>query len=203
LRGKPASLAAGTMLSEAARRRFDVDARAAACGRASGSTPRREGREARLVPLLGTDPGSYNKGSLAMSGVDSRDPTSDRALVEFCLSVPSEVYLHGGRPRGLARLALADRLPPAVVSERRKGYQAADWHEAFEGARAGLREEVERILACPAAASVIDDTRMRAALDDWPDGGWDRQAVRSRYAQALLRGLSAGHFIRKAAQPEN
>ncbi len=34
---------------------------------------------------------------------------------------------------------------------------------------------------------------------DWPQSGWDRRAVADPYRLALLRGLSAGHFLRRAA----
>jgi asparagine synthase (glutamine-hydrolysing) len=82
------------------------------------------------------DQGNYNKGVLGGWGVDMRDPSADRRLVEFCLSVPPEQFLAGGVPRSLARRAFADRLPPEVLRERRKGYQAADWFEGMSVSRA-------------------------------------------------------------------
>ena len=55
--------------------------------------------------------------------------------MEYSLGIPTEEYLAKGIPRALARRALADRLPQAVLSEERKGYQAADWHEGLTAAR--------------------------------------------------------------------
>jgi asparagine synthase (glutamine-hydrolysing) len=149
--------------------------------------------------MLWTDPGNYYKGALGGWGVDIRDPTADRRLVEFCLSVPTELFLADGRPRALARLALADRLPKAVLDERNRGYQAIDWHEGLTAARAELSDAIARLRDCEAAKRLLDLPRLERLTRDWPTGGWERDDVRAPYRYALLRGLSAGQFLRKAA----
>lgn len=154
----------------------------------------------QLWMLQRVDYGNYVKGMLGGWGIDVRDPTADRRLVEFCLSVPVEQYLTGGVPRALARRALADRLPPAVLAQRHKGYQAADWHEGLSAARAQLSAEVEHIGRDATAASLLDLDRAQALLANWPEEGeWARADVVSAYRHALLRGVSAGHFLRKVA----
>jgi asparagine synthase (glutamine-hydrolysing) len=160
--------------------------------------PRQDPFELRMWVLERVDFGNYNKGALGAWGVDVRDPTADRRLVELCLAIPPAEYLRGGIPRSLARRALADRLPAAVLGERRKGYQAADWHEGLSAARPQLDEELDRLARIPEAADLLDIARLRRLLDDWPDGGWHRDAVIEEYRLALLRGASAGSFIRKA-----
>jgi asparagine synthase (glutamine-hydrolysing) len=131
-------------------------------------------------------------------GIDLRDPTADRRLVEYCLSIPTEYYLCDGVDRGLARRAFADRLPQAVLTERRKGYPAADWHEFAGAGRDELAAELDRIAACEPARDLLDVERLRGLLKDWPKDGWERPEIRARYRQALLRGIAAGHFLRKA-----
>jgi asparagine synthase (glutamine-hydrolysing) len=147
--------------------------------------------------LARTDPGTMNKGILAGWGLDMRDPTADRRLMEFCLRVPAEQYLLGGTPRALARRGLADRLPAAVLNEPLKGLQASDWHEGLTAARPALAEAVEALARSPAAASALDLERLRRLLADWPEGGWADKQVVQHYRLALLRGVAAGHFIRK------
>jgi asparagine synthase (glutamine-hydrolysing) len=161
--------------------------------------PRRDPVEARLWVLRRVDMGNYNKGTLAGWGLDSRDPTADRRLIEFCLGVPAEQFLREGRPRALARSAFADRLPDSVLNERRKGYQAADWHEGLSAARGELAEELERIAGCAEARSILDTDKLRRLTADWPTAGWETSAAMQHYRQALLRGVSVGHFIRKAS----
>ncbi len=160
--------------------------------------PRKDPFEARLWVLSRVDAGNYNKGHLGGWGIDVRDPSADRRLVELCLSIPAEQYLRGGRPRALAREALADRLPPVVLRETRKGLQAADWHEGLEAARTRISEEVERFADIDQAKEAINLPLLRRLLRSWPIGGWNSHRTSSLYRLALLRGVSAGHFIRKA-----
>jgi asparagine synthase (glutamine-hydrolysing) len=131
--------------------------------------------------------------------LDTRDPTADRRLFEFCLSVPLEQYLHNGQRRALVRAAFADRLPRVVIEEKRKGYQAADWFEGLGAVLGDVNEELDHIAACDPARSVLDSARMKQLVQDWPAGGWEKHATLDKYRLALLRGLSAGHFVRKAA----
>jgi asparagine synthase (glutamine-hydrolysing) len=160
--------------------------------------PRRDPVGTRLWVFARTDPGTLNKGILAGWGLDMRDPTADRRLMEFCLRVPAEQYLSGGTPRALARQGLADRLPEAVLSERLKGLQASDWHEGLSAAREALAEQVESLARSPAAAAAVDVDRLRRLVADWPEGNrWADKEVVQQYRLALLRGVAAGHFIRK------
>jgi asparagine synthase (glutamine-hydrolysing) len=160
--------------------------------------PWRDGFSMRLWVLRRVDMGNYNKGVLGGWGIDQRDPTADRHLIEFCLSVPTEQFLSRGVTRSLARRALSDRLPDVVLGERRKGLQAVDWHEGLTAARGQAAEEIERLASCQPAATMLDLPRLRALVEDWPTGGWEGEAIVQRYRLALLRGISIGHFLRKA-----
>ena len=144
------------------------------------------------------DYGNYRKGTLAGWGIDERDPTADRRLIEFCLSLPVEMLLRGGRRRPLARAALSDRLPREVIDEPRKGYQAADWHEGLSADRKTVQAMVDRIEADADATSMIDVAALRRLLAEWPVEGWDSPLVAARYRSALLGALSAAHFVLSA-----
>lgn len=161
--------------------------------------PRRDPVATRLWVMGRVDMGPYQKGHLAGWGIDVRDPTSDRDLVELCLSIPTEAYLAGDRARGLARDAFADRLPPVVVNETRKGLQAIDWHDGLVAGRAPLQEELDRICALPEAEGVFDTAMLRRLTEEWPEADWNRFDNQGRYRLALLRGVSGGHFLRKAS----
>lgn len=196
IRGKAADMSDYSMIAPAAA--LEAGRRAAQHGVDLSYRPQSDPWEARLALLKRVDFGNYNKGMLGGWGIDVRDPTSDRRLVEFCLSVPPEQFLAGGVSRALARTALSDRLPQLVLSERRKGYQAADWHEGLSAAREALRAEVELQARSPAAAGLLDTAKMRRMVEEWPEGGWHEDLVMGRYRLALLRGVSAGHFLRSA-----
>lgn len=161
--------------------------------------PRTDSFDMRVWVLQRTDSGNGAKGVLAGWGLDVRDPTADKRLVEYCLGIPTEHFLADGVQRALGKRALADRLPQAVLNEKKKGYQAVDWHESLTAARADVAAEIERLADCAPAAKVLDLERMRRLVENWPTGGWETDAVMRPYRLALLRGISAGHFLRKAS----
>jgi asparagine synthase (glutamine-hydrolysing) len=162
--------------------------------------PWNDGFAMRLGALRRFNQGNINKGTLAGWGIDRRDPTGDKRLLEFCLSVPTEAYLSKGIPRALVRRAMVDRLPRAVLKEARKGYQAVDWHEGLTAAHAEVTAELERLAHCPAAAGLLDMERLKRLAAHWPTSGWERGEVMEAYRLVLLRGIAAGHFLRKASQ---
>lgn len=172
--------------------------RAATRGHDVHYRPWRNGWDMRRWVLGRSDPGGYTKGFLAGWGVDVRDPTGDRRLVEFCLAAPMSEYVQDGRFRSLPRRALADRLPTAVLEARGKGVQAIDWHVGASAARADIASEVARLAEDPLAAEIIDVPRLHALLADWPEHGWGKAETEAAYRLALLRGVSVGHFLRRA-----
>lgn len=163
--------------------------------RARGGRPERDQRQVRWRLLQKSDPGNFRKGALAGWGIDERDPTADRRLAEFCLALPPEQLFHGGESRRLARLALADRLPKAILRGPR-GYQHADWYETLRPDR--LRAELAAIEEGPGGA-LLDIGRLRALVDAWPAGAWHQDAIISVYRVALQRAIVAGDFARRTA----
>jgi asparagine synthase (glutamine-hydrolysing) len=110
-----------------------------------------------------------------------------------------EAYVAGGETRLLARRALADRLPQAVLDDRSKGLQGVDWHEGLNGAREDVRTELNRLSHCDPAARILDIERLRSLVDSWPKDGWSQDDIMWSYRLALLRGVATGHFLRKAS----
>ena len=160
--------------------------------------PWKDGFAMRVWVLRRIDPGNYNKGTLGGWHIDRRDPTADVRLLEFCLAAPTEQFLSDGKQRALAKRALADRLPKLVLDEPRKGLQAGDWHERLTADRNRITAELDRLDACPPAVKAIDLPHLHRLVTDWPTGGWERDEVMASYRAALLRGISAGHFLRRA-----
>lgn len=150
--------------------------------------------------LLAMDWGEHRKGILGGWGIDKRDPTADPRLIDFCLSLPVDMLLSGGERRPLARAALADRVAPAVLDERRKGYQSADWHVGLSRDRDRIAGLLEEMAADDTASRLIDVEALRALVRTWPAGGWDNPRTIGAYRIGLLKGLTAGHFILAAGR---
>ena len=178
---------------------LDLAARARARDLDFAYRPRKDGFATRLWALRRVDMGNVNKGTLAGWGIDQRDPMTDRRLVEFCLGVPTEHFLANGVPRALARRAFADRVPAAVLDERRRGHQGADWHESVRAAQAPIAAEIARLGDSAPAARTLDLARLQGLVADWPRDGWERDSTELSYRIVLMRALAVGHFLRRAA----
>ena len=110
-----------------------------------------------------------------------------------------EAWFEAGETRALGKRALGDRLPRAVLDERGKGYQAVDWHEGLTAAKDEVKAEVARIGQCGPAADTLDVARLQRLVAEWPTSGWSDPGTVQAYRLAWLRGISAGHFLRKVS----
>lgn len=155
--------------------------------------PAADSAQRRWKMLRMADPGNYRKRSLAEWGVEERDPTNDRRLVDFCFSLPPEALLDGGVRRPALRQALAGRVPAALLDQRLRGQQMPDWYEQIRGddVQAFARAQAESGLA----GSVIDLKAVKEAARNWPTSGWEQRPVIYLYRMHLLRTLAAASFI--------
>lgn len=61
-------------------------------------------------------------------GTIRRDPTRDKRVIEFCLSLPSDQYVRNGQERYLIRRSMEGILPDKVrLNTSNRGLQSADW----------------------------------------------------------------------------
>ena len=145
------------------------------------------------------DPGPLNAAANAGYGVDRRDPTSDRRVLEFCLSLSEDRYLRNGRSKDVFRRAFTDRIPAEILNNPRRGNQTADWKQILLKARPAIEAELEhqaRVAACTELIDVEDLRSLAGALDEAAPDNWN--SVQRHYLK-LVRGLSTGLFTRRAA----
>ncbi|HKA54197.1 MAG TPA: asparagine synthase-related protein [Candidatus Binatia bacterium] len=174
-----------------------VELRARDRGQDFHARPPADTRQIRYEVIAGIDlAGSLTTGYQAMFGVETRCPLVDARLVEFCLALPEDQYLRDGRPRWLLRRAMADRLPPAVLGNRKRGLQAADWFERLSAIRPQIFEELAQLEQSDLARRVLDLPRLRRLVEQWPQGGWGEMRVLTSYRTLLESGLMVGRFIR-------
>ena len=131
----------------------------------------------------------------ARSGVEMRDPTADRRLVEFCLSIPEEQFQLNGVPRSLPRRAMADRWPPEVAANTCRGLQNSDWHDVMMRSLPELKDAFDRISTSPLATEILDLGRMRRILDTIEGRKSDSIHTFVDVLQILYLGLGLGQFF--------
>lgn len=161
-----------------------------------GSNYTTEGlRQDQFEMYANNDLGVHKKANLARHGIDERDPSADRRLIEFALKLPIEEFLKDGTTRRLARRAFAGRLPASVVNNKLRGYQGADWHAKFDARQA--RDWVEEISLSSTAGAVIDLQELRRALDGADEAAKLAPLALRSWGARILGAISVGAFIRE------
>ena len=129
----------------------------------------------------------------ATTGITASDPFSDRRVLEFCLSLPDEQFLSGGVWRRLARRAFADRLPPEILTNYRRGAQNPDWHARLHPSRDVLAAQVERLEHSALACRLLNVPRIRELSRQWPSDPASGPSMPFRVQ--LMRVLHLGQFL--------
>jgi asparagine synthase (glutamine-hydrolysing) len=133
----------------------------------------------------------------ALTGVEDRDPTGDRRVLEVALRQPEWVRRHHGRNRAVARGAMADRLPAEIVYRTRRGDQLPDWLDLMTAARTDLAIELDALVEHPLSRELIDTQRLQRLFVRWPERT-ERAApaVVRDYRLALFRALLVSRYLR-------
>lgn len=126
-------------------------------------------------------------------GLELRDPTADIDLLEFCFAVPDEQYLRDGTTRWLARRVLADRLPPQVINETRRGFQCPEFLHRMTLQRDRIVAGVSALEHSFLASRVLDIERMKWLAKNWPTDA--ATTPFGDYGAVLHRGLHIGQFL--------
>ena len=145
-------------------------------------------RQQRWRHLQMADPGTFRKMALARWGIQERDPTADRRLLEFCFSLPAEALLHQGVDRPALRHVLQGRVSDQVLASRLRGLQSADWH------RAVTPVAIRDFLANVGDQHIVDQGAVSRALAEWPERNPPALPAVRRFSISLMRAVSAMHF---------
>lgn len=133
----------------------------------------------------------------ALWGVDARDPTADRHLVEVAATQPEWWRRHNGEWRAICRAAMRDVLPAEIVDRSTVGAQLPDWFDRLTDRRTEVLDELEALRNHPASCEVIDVARLDSLIRNWPDRS--RMAdplVLNEYQSALSRSLFLSRYLR-------
>ncbi len=168
--------------------------------RQSGDTTKREDWYPPLQERYAIiRPGTSFVGSIwaengAAHGLDVRDATFDKRVLEFVMAVPDREYVGpDGYSRWLIRLAMQGLLPDEVRLNRRHGFQAADLCHRLIAAMPEVDQALGEIEASSLAGQYLNLQRMRevwALVQRRVDYESTHQAM-----TILTRGIMAGLFL--------
>ena len=131
----------------------------------------------------------------------SRDPTVDKRVVMFCLSIPVEQYVRANQSRLLIRRAMEGILPTSVQWNTRRSLQTAELIPRLLHSRHEVEAALSGIEKSALAQQWLDIPKRRCASRDMfsiPPHGADDHAdgeLDTRVRRILLRGLAFGLFL--------
>ncbi len=157
--------------------------------------PVRDGRRLMAECLTRMDLGDYYAAYNSF-GLEVRSPLVDRRLITLCQSIPQALFFRDGQQSWVLRQALGELLPTEILTERKKGLQAADWFESASRNQGRFAAAVKELQDHATAAEMLNLASLDQLVTQWPEAGWDSNSVERSYRLKLLRGLSAGAFIR-------
>lgn len=125
-----------------------------------------------------------------------RDPTADKRVIEFCLSVPDSQYVRGGMDRFLLRRAMVGILPDKVRRNKRiSGRQSADWTQRLQSIWPELVAEIKNIGTSEAECEYLDIPRIHRELNRFSTIKYD--AADDPGLRMLIRSLIFSRFLKQ------
>lgn len=128
--------------------------------------------------------------------VSMRDPTSYRPLVDFCLGLPTDMFLRDGETRWLARQLGRGLMPEAQRTMPGHGEHNSDWHKRLTPRLGDFRREIALLRSDPLLGEMIDADLLDRTLDEWPEH--QTVEIDTFYAHAfrLPRAVLMGRYVR-------
>lgn len=133
----------------------------------------------------------------ALLGVQRRDPPGDARVLEFCISLPEDQNFRNGVPRSLIRRAMTGRLPEEIVTNPRRGLQAADWLESAKEGQSQMLDELTCLERSELVRSAMDLRQLRRMLERLLSAESASVSDRSMLGTAI----TAGRFVRWFESP--
>lgn len=111
--------------------------------------------------------GLYDTKFSLIHGVLLRDPTKDKRMIEFCMNLPVECYVHNGVERRLVREYMSAIVPDAIRKQvRKRGMQSADYVERVMDNWEEIRQDVIEKLSNPQLLTYLDEQQLKTFVED-------------------------------------
>ncbi len=144
-------------------------------------------------------PGKTHSGSVwqangAQYGMEIRDPTRGKELMEFCIGVPDRIYRNMDMDRYLIRKSMEGLLPDSVRLNKKRGLQAADKIYRVRAEASEISAELDSLKKSDLANRFLDVPKMESVFKKTLSEA--NKEVHSNIGPVLLRGMDTGLFLK-------
>ena len=137
----------------------------------------------------------YQQGLEQLYEVRLRDVPAYRPLFEFCTALPTDMYMHDGQMRWLARELGRGVMPEGQRTSREIGIQYSDWHALMTPRVPQMKAAIGAARGNPELAGLIDFDALDALLGDWPAQSSLDDAVYFPRGFTLPRALAMVRYV--------
>ncbi len=127
-------------------------------------------------------------------GVEWRDPTADKRVIEYALTIPNEAYFNEkGEWKQILKLMMGKQLPDKVLYEKGKGLQSADIGLRITKEKERLDEQINKLSESSLVKEYIDLKKLK---NEWEqvksinDNSYDNTKIHH-----LLRTIMISTFL--------
>ena len=100
-----------------------------------------------------------------MHGIIMRDPTRDKRMIEYCMSIPIELFVSNGIDRKLVRGYMQGIVPDEILKVVfRRGLQSADWLHRLGKRWDTIYEEIKTACIWEGVSSYLDKEKLENLL---------------------------------------
>lgn len=136
-----------------------------------------------------------NKMNLS-AGIESRDPTADKRIIEFCMNLPENQWVRAGQERRFIRCVMKGQMPDRVrMNTSVKGQQAADIFQRILPRWEQIREEMRTIGEHPLERKYLNVDLIQNLLQVYERIDCDERGGHG--LRMLFRALIFTRFLRK------
>jgi len=127
--------------------------------------------------------------------ITTRDTTAYRPLIEFCVGLPTDIFLRDGTMRWLARELGKGRMPEAQRLMKGHGQHGTDWYVRYTPRLDDMRRAVEAIREDSLLDGLIDADALERDLDNWPDAPTYEAEAMNAATMRLPRTLALARYV--------
>lgn len=126
----------------------------------------KELRQYFLDPVMLTQIGNIESKMSLAHGIVQRDPTKDKRVVEFCLSLPIGQFVRNGQERLLIKRAMKGILPDKIrLNSFTKGLQSADWIQRLLPKQKYICDKLEEVIKDEESRKYLDIEKLKKQLE--------------------------------------
>ncbi len=162
----------------------------------SGLYAEAQGSRAAWVAFATTARHVWSPEPVAQWGIEWRDPTADRRLVERLLQFPQAAFRVAGRERGLARSVAEGLLPEHVRLRRTQGAQLPEAPSLIALNATRYEAALAEMRGCAGCRELLDLESLRRSLERLVGGAQDYLL-----ALAVDRAFDVGLFLVSLERP--